>query len=91
MEKIYTGREKNLHYILAKRIIKSRKINTNDIATITFKNTIPTDQMPLWTFTVVIQGAEGYKELLGEEKFYLKNCTKHGFSVTWANLKKGKY
>jgi hypothetical protein len=52
---------------------------------------MPTDQMPLWTFTVVIQGAEGYKELLGEEKFYLKNCTKHGFSVTWANLKKGKY
>ncbi len=91
MEKIYTGREKNLHYILAKRIIKSRKINTDDIATITFKNALPTDQMPLWTFTVVIQGAEGYKELLGEEKFYLKNCTKHGFSVTWANLKRGKF
>jgi hypothetical protein len=47
MENIYTGREKNLHYVLAKRIIKSRKINTNDIATITFKNTMPTDQMPL--------------------------------------------
>lgn len=91
MEKIYTGREKNLHYTLAKRIIKRRKINTDNIATITFKNAMPTDQMPLWTFTVVIQGAEGYKELLGEEKFYLKNCTKHGFSVTWANLKKGKY
>jgi hypothetical protein len=52
---------------------------------------MPTDQMPLWTFTVVIQGAEGYKELLGEEKFYLKNCAKHGFSVTWANLKKGNF
>jgi hypothetical protein len=26
MEVIYTGREKNLHYILAKRIIKDRKI-----------------------------------------------------------------
>ena len=91
MEKIYTGREKNLHYILAKRIIKDRKINTDNIATITFKNAMPTDQMPLWTFTVVIQGAEGYKELLGEEKFYLKNCTKHGFSVTLANLRKGKF
>lgn len=91
MEKIYTGREKNLHYILAKRIIKDRKINTDNIATITFKSAVPTDQMPLWTFTVVIQGAEGYKQLLGEEKFYLKNCARHGFSVTWANLKKGKF
>ena len=91
MENIYTGREKNLHYVLAKRIIKDRKINTDNIATITFKNALPTDQMPLWTFTVVIQGAEGYKELLGEEKFYLKNCARHGFSVTWANLKKGKF
>jgi hypothetical protein len=91
MEVIYTGREQNLHYILAKRIIKDRKINTDDIATITFKNAMPTEQIPLWTFTVVIQGAEGYKELLGEEKFYLKNCTRHGFSVTWANLKKGNF
>jgi hypothetical protein len=91
MEVIYTGREKNLHYILAKRIIKDRKINTDDIATITFKNAMPTEQIPLWTFTVVIQGAEGYKEILGEEKFYLKNCTRHGFSVTWANLKKGNF
>jgi hypothetical protein len=82
MEKIYTGREKNLHYLLAKRIIKDRKINTDNIATITFNNFMPTEQMPLWTFKVTIQGAEGYKELLGEEKFYLKNCTKHGFSVT---------
>jgi hypothetical protein len=47
MEIIYTGREKKLHYILAKRIIKSRKINTDDIATITFKNAMPTEQMPL--------------------------------------------
>ena len=47
MEKIYTGREKNLHYILAKKIIKDRKINTDNIATITFKNAMPTDQMPL--------------------------------------------
>ena len=91
MEKIYTGREKNLHYILAKRIIKDKKINTDNIATITFNNALPIDQMPLWAFTVVIQGAEGYKELLGEEKFYLKNCARHGFSVTWANLKKGKF
>lgn len=91
MEVIYTGREKNLHYILAKRIIKDRKINTDDIATITFKNAMPTEQMPLWTFMVIIEGAGGYKELLGEEKFYLKNCTKHGFSVTWANLKKGNF
>jgi hypothetical protein len=52
---------------------------------------MPTEQIPLWTFTVVIQGAEGYKEILGEEKFYLKNCTRHGFSVTWANLKKGNF
>jgi hypothetical protein len=91
MEVIYTGREKNLHYILAKRIIKDRKINTDDIATITFKNAMPTEQMPLWTFMVIIEGAGGYKEILGEEKFYLKNCTKHGFSVTWANLKKGNF
>ena len=91
MEQIYTGKEKKLHYILAKRIIKARKINTDDIARITFKNAVPTDQMPLWTFTVTIQGAEGYKELLGEEKFYLKDCIEHGFSVTWANLKKGNF
>jgi hypothetical protein len=91
MEVIYTGREKNLHYILAKRIIKDRKINTDNIATITFKNAMPTEQMPLWTFMVIIEGAGGYKEILGEEKFYLKNCTKHGFSVTWANLKKGNF
>lgn len=91
MEVIYTGREKNLHYILAKRIIKDRKINTDDIATITFKNAMPTEQMPLWTFMVIIEGAGGYKEILGEEKFYLKNCTRHGFSVTWANLKKGNF
>jgi hypothetical protein len=47
MEKIYTGREKNLHYSLAKRIIKDRKINTDNIATITFNNFMPTEQMPL--------------------------------------------
>lgn len=91
MEAIYTGKEKKLHYILAKRIIKSRKINTDDIATITFDDIMPNDQMPLWTFIVTIKGAGGYREILGDERFYLKNCAKHGFSVTWANLKKGNF
>ena len=88
MEVIYTGEEKNLHYLLAKRITKSRKINTDDIATIDFNIIMPTDQMPLWTIRVTIKGTEGY---LGEEKFYLKKCVKHNFSITWANLKKGNF
>lgn len=84
MEKIYTGKEKKLHYILAKRLIKNRKIHINDIATITFNIARPTDQMPLWALKVTIRGANS---LLGEEKFYLKDCIMHGFSITWANLK----
>ena len=47
MEVVYTGEEKNLHYLLAKRIIKSRKINTDGIATVDFNIIMPTDQMPL--------------------------------------------
>ena len=47
MEKIYTGEEKNLHYKLAKQLIKKRKIDIADIATITFTNSLPTEQLPL--------------------------------------------
>lgn len=91
MEKIYTGREKNLHYKLAKKIVKSRKINIDDIAQVSFKNSMPTEQMPLWTLEVIIDEACNYHKEIASEKFYLKNCAKHGFSVTWRNLKKGNY
>lgn len=47
MEPIYAGHEKNIHYILTKRVIKSYNIKTNNIAQINFKCTMPTDHMHL--------------------------------------------
>lgn len=90
MEVIYTGKEKNLHYILTKRIIKSRKINTDDIAKIHFVCNQPTETLSLWTAVVTIYGADTTASHYTEH-FYLKNCIRHGFSITWANLKKGKF
>ena len=89
MEPIYTGYEKNIHYILTKRVIKSYHIKTNDIAQINFKCTMPTDRMHLWTVKVIIYYAgmdKSYSDI-----FYTKECIRHDFYVTWANLKKRRF
>ena len=89
MEPIYTGYEKNIHYILTKRVIKSYHIKTNDIAQINFKCTMPTDRMHLWTVKVTIYYAgmdKNYSDI-----FYTKECIRHDFYVTWANLKKRRF
>ena len=89
MEPIYTGCEKKIHYILTKRVIKSYHIKTNDIAQINFKCTMPTDRMHLWTVKVTIYYAgmdKSYSDI-----FYTKECIRHDFYVTWANLKKRRF
>lgn len=89
MEPIYTGHEKKIHYILTKRVIKSYNIKTNDIAQINFKCTMPTDRMHLWTVKVTIYYAGMDKSY--SDTFYTKECIRHDFYVTWANLKKRRF
>ena len=86
MEPIYTGYEKNIHYILTKRVIKSYNTKTNNIAQINFKCTMPTDHMHLQTVKVTIYYAGMDKSC--SDIFYTKECIRHDFYVTWANLKK---
>lgn len=88
MEHIYTGFEKKIHYILAKRVIKRYNINPDDIATVYFNCLKPSDTMPLWTVKVSIYDAacNSYSD-----NFYTKDCIRHSFFITWANLKKGKF
>lgn len=88
MEHIYTGFEKKIHYILAKRVVKRYNINPDNIATVYFNCIRPSDTMPLWTVKVSIYGADYSSR---SDNFYTKECIKHGFSTTWANLKKGKF
>ena len=88
MEQIYTGREKKLHYTLAKRLIARYNWNTDDIARISFTQSMPTDDFPLWRMTVTLRDAEGYSV---SDNYFIKDGIEHGFSVTWANLKKGKF
>ena len=90
MEPIYTGCEKKIHYILTKRVIKRYSLNIDDIAKIHFACNQPTEALPLWTAIVTIYGADTTTSHYTEH-FYLKNCIRHGFSITWANLKKGKF
>lgn len=89
MEPIYTGHEKNIHYILTKRVIKRYGIKTNNIAQIHFKCTMPTDKMSLWTVKVTIYYAGMDKSY--SDTFYTKECIRHDFYATWANLKKGRF
>ena len=86
MESIYTGHEKNIHYILTKRVIKHHNINTKDIAQINFKCDMPTNNMPLWKVKVTIYYAGMAKSY--SDSFYTKDCIRHDFYITWANLKK---
>ena len=90
MEPLYTGHEKNIHYILTKRVIKRYGIKTNDIAQIHFNCARPTDNMPLWTVKVSIYKA-GCNSTNYSENFYTKDCIEHSFYITWANLKKGHF
>lgn len=90
MEHIYTGHEKKIHYILTKRVIKRYGIKTNDIAQISFDCLQPSKIMPLWTVKVSIYNA-GCSGIIYSENFYTKNCIKHSFYITWANLKKGSF
>lgn len=90
MEPFYTGREKKIHYILTKRVIKRYDIKTNDIAQIHFKCLRPSDSIPLWTVKVSIYEA-GCNGTVYSDNFYIKDCISHDFYITWANLKKGNF
>lgn len=88
METIYTGKEKRLHYKLVKQLIKEKKINTADISQICFDQKMPTDKFPLWTLTITIYGAgHTYNSELVKEDIFTKGSVRHGFYITWANLK----
>ena len=90
METIYTGHEKKIHYILAKKVIKRYKLKTNDITQINFKCDMPTDNMPLWKVEVSIYKAD-YSGTVYSDTFYAKDCIRHSFYITWANLKRAKF
>lgn len=81
MEHIYTGHEKKIHYILAKRVIKSYGIKTNDIAQIRFDCLQPSDKVSLWT-VIVSSYKAGCSNISCSENFYTKDCIKHGFYIT---------
>lgn len=88
METIYTGNEKRLHYNLVEKIIKEKKINTADISQICFDQKMPTDKFPLWTLTITIYRAgHMYNSELAKEDIFIKESVRHGFYITWANLK----
>lgn len=89
METIYTGREKRLHYKLVEQLIKENKINTADISQIGFDQKMPTDKFPLWTLTITIYRAgHMYNSELVKEDIFIKESVRHGFYITWANLKR---
>ena len=50
---------------------------------------MPTDKMSLWTVKVTIYYAGMDKSY--SDTFYTKECIRHDFYVTWANLKKGRF
>ncbi len=88
METIYTGEEKRLHYKLVKKIIREKKLDVADISQICFDQKMPTDKFPLWTLTITIYGAgHTYNSELAKEDIFIKESVRHGFYITWANLK----
>lgn len=88
METIYTGKEKRLHYKLTKQLIKEKKIDTADISQIYFDQKMPTDKFSLWILTITIYRAgHMYNSELAKEDIFIKESVRHGFYITWANLK----
>lgn len=88
METIYTGKEKRLHYKLVKKIIRENKLDAADISQIYFDQKMPTDKFPLWTLTITIYGAgHTYNSELVKKDIFIKESVRHGFYITWANLK----
>lgn len=88
METIYTGKEKRLHYKLVKKIIREHKLDVADISQIYFDQKMPTDKFPLWTLTITIYGAgHMYNSELAKKDILIKESVRHGFYITWANLK----
>ena len=89
METIYTGKEKRLHYKLVKKIIRENKLDVADISQICFDQKMPTNNFPLWTLTITIYRAgHMYNSELAKEDIFIKESVRHGFYITWANLKR---
>ena len=89
METIYTGKEKRLHYKLTRQMIKEKKIDPADISQIYFDQKMPSDKFPLWTLTITIYGAgQTYNSELAKKEVFIKECIRHGFYITWTNLKR---